>query len=232
MDYIDKIKKLLALAKSPNEEEAKQALLKAHEMMAKYKIDQKDVKVEDKVKEDVISFKTGVFYSKRRDPWIEDLGRVIAQNFCCTHAYRSAGYRTQDRQMIFIGFESDTKICNEAFQYAVMFVQENIKNNIAKPLMKDMGVDYRTRYISQCCNGYGFGFASGLSLKFYSQYKQNKEEWGLVLVQPQEVKDYVRGHVRVVNDGGCAARDNMSAHTYHMGHEDGKRFDVSRRQIG
>ena len=35
MDYKDKIRKLLALAESPSEAEAKAALLKARELMAK-----------------------------------------------------------------------------------------------------------------------------------------------------------------------------------------------------
>lgn len=38
MDYRDKIKKFLALAESPNESEAKAALLKARELMAEHKL--------------------------------------------------------------------------------------------------------------------------------------------------------------------------------------------------
>lgn len=38
MDYKDKIKKLLALAESPNENEAQAALLKARQLMAEHKI--------------------------------------------------------------------------------------------------------------------------------------------------------------------------------------------------
>lgn len=37
-DYREKIKKLLALAESPNEHEAKAALLKAKELMAEHKL--------------------------------------------------------------------------------------------------------------------------------------------------------------------------------------------------
>lgn len=38
MDYKDKIRKLLALAKSPEPEEAKLALLKARKLMAEHKL--------------------------------------------------------------------------------------------------------------------------------------------------------------------------------------------------
>ena len=37
-DYKEKIRRLLALAESPNEHEAKSALLKARELMAKHKL--------------------------------------------------------------------------------------------------------------------------------------------------------------------------------------------------
>lgn len=40
----DKIAKLLALAESPNENEAKAALLKARELMAEHKLRPEDVK--------------------------------------------------------------------------------------------------------------------------------------------------------------------------------------------
>ena len=43
-DYSEKIKKLLALAESPNEHEAKAALLKAKELMAEHKLSELDVK--------------------------------------------------------------------------------------------------------------------------------------------------------------------------------------------
>lgn len=43
MDYKDKIKKLLALAESPNENEAQAALLKARQLMAEHKIGEADL---------------------------------------------------------------------------------------------------------------------------------------------------------------------------------------------
>lgn len=46
----DKIAKLLALAESPNENEAKAALLKARELMAEHKLRREDVKKAKKEK--------------------------------------------------------------------------------------------------------------------------------------------------------------------------------------
>lgn len=43
-DYKEKIRKLLALAESPNENEAKLALLKARQLMAEHKLSEAEVK--------------------------------------------------------------------------------------------------------------------------------------------------------------------------------------------
>ena len=47
-DIKDKIAKLLALAESPNENEAKLALLKARKLMAKHKLSEKDIEITSK----------------------------------------------------------------------------------------------------------------------------------------------------------------------------------------
>ena len=81
-DYREKIKKLLALAESPNEHEAKAALLKAKELMAEHKLSELDVKDTGKkeVKEVLLE---GMQASTRHNPWIIPLSTVIGENYCC-----------------------------------------------------------------------------------------------------------------------------------------------------
>lgn len=81
MDYKDKIKKLLALAESPNENEAQAALLKARQLMAEHKIGEADL--EEPEDKEVLHKRTSVTFSKRRDGWISNLAVVIAENYCC-----------------------------------------------------------------------------------------------------------------------------------------------------
>ena len=50
MDYKDKIRKLLALAKSPEPEEAKLALLKARKLMAEHKLSERDLEERNSAK--------------------------------------------------------------------------------------------------------------------------------------------------------------------------------------
>ena len=66
-NYTEKIKNLLALAQSPNEHEARAALLKARELMARHKISERELSETDL---NVETNMTGITFSKRRDPWV------------------------------------------------------------------------------------------------------------------------------------------------------------------
>lgn len=72
----DKIAKLLALAESPNENEAKAALLKARELMAEHKLRPEDVKKAKKEK--VIRKVLDITCTAMTNPWAASLLRC-----CC-----------------------------------------------------------------------------------------------------------------------------------------------------
>ena len=88
-DYKEKIKKLLALAESNNEHEAKAALLKAKELMAAHKISEIDlVEIKNKKVRKVMS---GVTYTNRSNRWVGTLACTIAENYCCGCAVNRGG---------------------------------------------------------------------------------------------------------------------------------------------
>ena len=107
-DYKEKIRKLLALAESNNEYEARAALLKAKELMAEYKIEEIDLAdVKDKhVKRIVTQFE----YTKRGEWWIGSLAQIIAENYCCRSAGSRDAWGAQKRTVMFIGLEGDVDI--------------------------------------------------------------------------------------------------------------------------
>lgn len=74
-DYKEKIIKLLALAESPNEHEARAALLKARQLMAEHKLTEAELK--DVEKQQIKDVRTDITCSKRRDPWIVSLSAII-----------------------------------------------------------------------------------------------------------------------------------------------------------
>ena len=133
-DYKEKIRKLLALAESPNEHEARAALLKARQLMAEHKLSELDF--QDLNHREVKKIQTGITASKRKNPWIIDLSNVIGENYCCK-AYRSHGKREQTQHIGFVGFEDDVdvEICITVFRYAVDCVLSEIrriKENISR----------------------------------------------------------------------------------------------------
>lgn len=216
----DKVAKLLALADSPNEQEARAALLKARELMAQYKLSPEDVKKAEKVK--VIVETIGITCTKMTDTWAVSLAATIAAHYCCK-AYRSHRKGAKSVEIGFAGLEDDFAICKQIYLYAY---------DCVKAMIKEIQTEHRKRGYSagdirEMCNAYGFGFNSGL-LSAYERQQAEHQEWGLVLVVPQEVEAATAHHrppSAYAEPKVAGWRGSYAA----KGYQDGERFDVSRR---
>lgn len=111
----EKIAKLLALAESPYEEEAKAALLQARRLMAEHKLMPEDIEPQEKKK--VVQKCVGVTCTKLSSPWTVYLSTLIAAHYCC-RPYRSSVHGSKVSEIGFIGMEDDFKLCKLAFLYA------------------------------------------------------------------------------------------------------------------
>lgn len=211
-NYKEKIKKLLALAGSSNEHEAKAAMLKAREIMGRYKLTEKDL--EEKGNRKIKTVRTGIIFTSRTDYWMGRLKEVIAENYCCTSAIWSI--TRQKMEVCFIGFENDVEICEEVFRYAVDTVRhytDQIRKN----------KDFSTTEIRSACFNYGLGFVEGCKEAFADQ---GEESWGLVMVVPQEVKDeFTRS---VTGEIKHTIHYSENVEQYSKGFEDGKNFKPGR----
>ena len=212
-DIKDKIKKLLALAKSPNEHEAKAALLKAKELMAKNKMSDADFEEKD------LTLKS---FEAEDIQWTTDSGRVwmaklcelICDNYCCTAAWRTAkGTRTHT--LIITGIGDDLEICKAVVGYAVGFVEGQI-DRLARR--------YRTMDGKVVANSYASGFIAGLEMAYEDQQEEHPE-WGLVVVKPEEVRKYEEtlGHKSVRTR---KVEFNPAAHA--AGLKDGTNFNPNK----
>lgn len=213
-DIKEKIKKLLALAQSPNENEARDALLKARELMAKNKLS--DVDFEDK-KEAKLT--TAVcdeikWTTDSGEIWVCDICKTIADNYLCTAAWQTPrGTRTH--VLVITGIGEDAELCKEVIKYAVGFVRGAIK----ALQRKNPSGDGKT-----IAKSYAQGFTLGLELAFEEQ-KEEHQEWGLVMVKPQEVKDYEDSL------GSRSVRTKKTAFdplAYLRGQNDGQNFNAQR----
>lgn len=217
-DYKEKIRKLLALAESPNEHEAKAALLKARQLMAEHKIAEAELK--DVEKQEVKDIRTDITCSKRRNPWIIHLSAVIGENYCCK-GYRNHGYGEQTQVIGFIGLEDDVEICVAVFKYAVDCILSEIKR-----IEKENQCYYRN-YVKKLCDSYGYGFSVGIAAAFEEQQEANESGWGLVLVLPPEVVEATQhlGH----KEFRSRAEESISGDAYAKGYRQGKEFDPTKR---
>jgi len=218
-DYKEKIRKLLALAESPNENEAKAALLKAKQLMAEHKISELDIK--DVEKQEVKNILTDITCSKRRNPWVVELSAIIGENYCCK-SYRNHRWGEQTQKIGFIGLEDDIEICIAIFKYAVECILAGDKR--LKKELNDYG--YTGDCVKTMRDSYGFGFVRGIRSVFYKQ-KQEHQEWGLVMVMPKEVEE-ASSHL-VKKSFESKAADNISASAYNLGRHDGRNFSPEKR---
>ena len=217
-DYKDKIRKLLALAQSPEEAEAKVALLRARELMAKHKLTEADL--EEAKNQAVRNVLSDITCSKRRDPWIVNLSAVIGESYCCK-GYRRHTKGCQTQTVGFIGLEDDVEICVAIFKYAVDCIRAEVKT-----IKKELD-GYYPQYIKQQCDSYGFGFVNGIDKALKGQDEEKHDDWGLVLVMPQEVVEASQ-HLRK-GDFKARTEEAIDPRAYVQGYEEGKEFDPAHR---
>lgn len=219
VDIKDKIAKLLALADSPSEGEAKAALLKARELMARHKLRPEDVKKAENVR--VVKEHVGVSCTGMTDPWAISLSAIIAEHYCCK-AYRTNQAGKKSKLIGFVGLEDDFAICKRVYLYAIDCIKATCKEISAE----NKGIS--KTLIRQMCNAYGWGFCSGLKSAFAEQNQQH-QEWGLVLVTPKQVMDVMNDMGKPKSFGRPDWADDWKKDHGRRGYQDGREFDPETR---
>lgn len=175
---MEKIRKCLALSSSPNENEARTALLMARRLMAEYKIGSGEELDGEQVPEERT---TAVTFTTIRDNWVIQLMSLMGPRFCC-RPYASKIYRKKTRTACFVGFPQDLDVCVPAFELAVAAIRSNIIGARMDPDIAD---------------SYARGFIKGLESEYASQDAEEMGEEGcttaLVTLMdvPEEVDRYV-----------------------------------------
>ena len=177
---IDKIEKLIALSSSDNENEAKAAMLKAQELMAKYEIEMSQINP-DKAKERPVASYTSPSF---RDDWVVDLGSLIAGNFRCRAVISSRRGSGGAFRLKFYGFDEDAQISINIFNYAVKVIRRRMATlrAIYAEAGREFGRNEKMNYVE--------GFNAGLHQNFEDQKKQS-ETFALACLVPAEVNAFV-----------------------------------------
>lgn len=166
-EAIAKIRKLFALADSPNANEAKAALMQAHRLMAKWNIDALEADQEE-IEHITEESKGG------NTKYYIYLAQVIATNFRCK-IYKN------DSKIVFFGRTEDVIAAKESYDYAYKFIMRET-NRRYKEAKEYYGTGEGVK------NSYAYGFILGLKEALEQQ------SVALMVVTPQDTLDAFRDH--------------------------------------
>lgn len=176
MDIREKIKKLLALATSPNENEAKAAMLKAKKLMMAHKLSESEFN-ENECELVHIAVDDVTWTTDSGNTWMVGLCKTIANNYFSVSSWLTArGTRTHKLQIT--GMKQDAELCADVIKYAVGFVLSEMTR-----------LERARKCTASGARSYANGFVEGLEVAYESQ-KEDHEEWALVAEASKEVKDY------------------------------------------
>ncbi|MCM1235320.1 MAG: DUF2786 domain-containing protein [Ruminococcus flavefaciens] len=211
---IDKIEKLISLAGSSNENEARAAMMKARELMAKYEIKREQLKSQEEERP-VMGFTSGSF----RDEWIQMVSGVIADNFRCRRIAISRVGSGGAFRIRFYGYEEDAEICINIFNYAVKVIRKRfgVLRAIYAEAKREFGNREKINYV--------LGFCHGLEKNFEEQ-KNQSQSFALALVTPKAVNDFVNAlpGLEVTSGYKDLSRNREAALLQQTGYVDGKAF--------
>lgn len=216
-NIILKIKKLLALTKSKNENESQNAMMKVQRLLIKHKLSIKEVE-EYEIKDFKIEdYKTNQRF--RGKSWKSNLANVLADNFSCYIYLKEENYKV--RSICFYGKEEDVQICNIMLEYAIKYIDSE-----GNKLVKKMKQDKRRKHFDGIKNDYALGFIAGLEERFKYQIEKN-EGWGLVIQKDKKIIDSFNDFSSEFGRVSVSEKFNRHYEAYKKGEDDGKKFDIS-----
>lgn len=199
-----RVKKLLALSKSPNENEAASALRKANELMADYKLTAEQFSDYTKAK---------VKGTKRFIRW-----RVVLAN-AVENLYATYHYSDHEGNIVFIGEELDVFMSTEMYKYLVKTIGRMAKQNIRK------NAKYKYR------QSYRAGIASRLYDRMYELGQQcswrNPKE---LKAQKKQIAEFVEKQVAIITSKKKFEKANQTA--FSKGNNDANGINLSRQMTG
>ena len=237
VQLIEKIRKLLNLAKSNNENEAQSAMLMAQKLMAQHDIEMsqvEDAPVDHSVLEEEADKK------RHRTKWKRALAECIAHNFKCDLFYRCPDtYST-----IFVGKKETLEICKTVYQSAISFIDFNFANwwnstgkyQVSAYDRLFMGwTELPLSHSIKLKDSYARGFIATLQRKFEKQKAEaEKEGWGLVLVKDSDVVAYMDNKKASFTGTMSSGASDIDADAYSQGKYDcdSKFGETGQKKIG
>lgn len=219
-EVIKKVQKLLALAQSDNENEARLALQKAQELQAKYNIVFDQLDIEDESQK--------VIEEKYDAPDTESLNSLFTMMACnLADHYRVKTYinvhrewgtvdgkyqRTTKKQLVVVGLPFDVEVFKQS-----LFFAYNAMRKLATTFVRQLPSFYTRSQKLLSKNDYCFGFIKGC----VKGLEENEMTKALIVVTPHVVIE----HMNSMKLGAAAPMARASRGDYdafEAGHRDGK----------
>lgn len=212
---IDKIEKLISLSGSSNENEARAAMMKAQELMAKYEIKREQLNESQETERPVVGFTSSAY----REEWICMVSAVIADNFRCRSISIVQNSSAKTFRIRFYGYEEDVEICINIFNYAIKVVRKKFMT------LRAIYAEAKRKFGESEKMNYVIGFCHGLEKNFDEQKKQS-QSFALALATPKAVDDFVRSlpGIETQKSPVNIARNREAALLQRTGYVDGKTF--------
>lgn len=203
---VEKIKKLLALATSPNEHEAKLATEKANELLIKHNIKMQDV---TKQESDYTEFS------------LEQRGRVASEtkwvlNILKDHFFVQPFYRRSkvfgQTHIILFGDETNVEVAKYIYDFLMT-------------KFYDLWREYKFNHAADTMHkqSYYAGLYQGLDEQLKSRLAKVQTETGLVLRRDPKLDEYTKDWAKTKTKV-----DLHSEHAQNQGYQDGKKIQINK----
>lgn len=210
---IDRIRKLFALAESPNEAEAMSAMEKAHALLLQYNLTVSDLKEESKTEINELEF----CEAGRMRAWKKLLIYYVTKaNYCASYTMVTRGsykYDTKGKQVIkIVGREANVISAKEMLKYIFASIER-----LSKDIDHDMKESYKTGFSEALC-------------KRLKEIHKNEEvvNCTALMVIDSELKN----HMNQKNLKNSSIKSNIKdAQGYIRGQMDGSSFNLNK-QVG
>lgn len=215
---IDKIKKLLRLAKSSNEHEAALAAARAQEMLSKYNLDETELVEREIPKEAGTASVHNVV--KKPASWVFLLASSVSAAFDCQYYHSSLG------RVVFVGVDCDHEIASWTFAYLYRSI-----NRLAAAFM---GKSQQRRLTAKGKKKVRLSYCLGCTDVVKHKLNQQKERTPITTTALVPVKEaLIKARMEqcgVVTES--LEHEDVSNRAYWTGRHDGDQIDHKRRAVG
>jgi hypothetical protein len=224
---IDKVRKLLALSKSPNEHEATLAMEKAQEILKTYNLTLTEVEVKNIVERRI---KMG-----KLTKWKIHLASAVAAGF------DTKLYMLGTQYLVFCGTKVDTEVSEYAYEYLKGTVEALLKSYVSemrKPktdselAIKALGIDIDKKPVKNATS-YAYGIVLALEIKI-KEFAAKKAvmpaplgSTDLIPLKNLELQKYWEEKMEKAS-AEFGTRQELDEEAFKQGHKDGESISLHR----